>query len=77
MALRQIDLEGLICGFVPSSLLCFAVSGVWRVEFHLLNKVNPSSGGFAERQELDPAELPGSCGYAGSKVTCAVRYFQN
>lgn len=37
-------------------------------EFHLLNKVNPSSGGFAVRQELDPAELPGSCGYVGVKL---------
>lgn len=53
------------------------VAGVRCVEFHLLNKVNPSSGGIAVRQEPDPAELPGSCGYAGSKVICAVRCFQN
>lgn len=64
MALMQIDLLGLIGGFVPSSLLYSAVflsRGV-ECEFQLLNKVNPSSDGFAGWQELDPAELPGGCG---------------
>lgn len=46
-------------------------------EFHSLNKVNQSSVGSVGQQELDPAELPGRCRYAGSAVTCEVRYVQS
>lgn len=75
----QIDLEGFnlwISSIHPVVFLHFGSRGVV-CEFYLLNKVNPSSGGSAVWQELDPADLPGSCGYAGSKVPCAVKYFQN